>query len=204
MPARLRPILLTACWLVGTSLLLAACGGQPEPVTTVPKPIDGAYAMVLGSHASLITLAPAKAHVLCTPKPGLKEFDFEGTPDAAEDAGKYLRFSLMSYTGPKDYEIEYTAGGDEHKVEVGFPAIPAAAKSFKYKFFQYLRSDTNTTYRTHCDISIQTQELPDRTKFTGTVSCTALWADFDALDYLMQPLNGFADLIAKFECEQAS
>jgi hypothetical protein len=201
MLARPRPILLCSALLVA---LLVACGGGGEPTTPAPKAIEGAYAMVLGPHATLMTLAPTKAHVVCTPKPGLKEFDLEATPDAPEDAGKYLRFALMSYSGPKDYEIEYTPGGTEHKVEVGFPAKPASAKSFKYKFFQYLRSDTNTTYRTHCDFSIQSQELPDRTKYTGTVSCSALWADFDAFDYAVQPLNGFADLIAKFECESAT
>ena len=190
------------------SLGLAAigCGGNP---TVAPQPdlgthaISTPYALVIGSHASSFTLDPSKAHVVCTPKPGLQEFVFEGTIDSGADAGKYFRLTLEGYTGAnKDYRLDYKPASVQHKVEVGFPAAPPAVKGYKYKFFQAARADANVTYPSHCDLSIKSEGLTDRIKFTGTMNCSPLWADQDSADYQLQPLNGFVDLIAKFECEQ--
>jgi hypothetical protein len=193
-------LLLAAAVIVS---LLIGCGDDPASAPTGPGAIEGPYALVLGTKSTVITLDPSKARVICSLKPALKELAFEAFPEAPEDAGKHLRFVLKGYTGPGDYQIEYSPS-QEHEVEVSFPAEPAAAKSYRYIYFQHLRLDLNATYRSHCDFSIAVEELPDRTRLSGTLSCGSLWADFDTLDYVSQPLNGFADLVARFECEQAT
>lgn len=181
---------------------LTACGSDPAVTPKVdagPKSISGSYAQVLGAHTLTFTMDATKAHVTCVPKPGLKEFEFASTLDT----GEYFRFTLVNYAGAnKDYRLDYAPAAVQHKVEVGFPANPAAGKSYKYKFFQFQRSDTNVTYPSHCDLSLHSEGLTDRIKYTGVLSCGALWADTDSLDYHAEPLNGFTDLIAKFECEQ--
>jgi hypothetical protein len=184
------------------SLALAACGGDqkitPQP-DAGPQSINGSYAQVFGTHTSTFTMDATKAHVTCLPKPGLKEFYYEATLDT----GEFFRFTLVNYTGPnKDYRIDYAPAAVQNKVEVGFPAQTDTAKTYRYKFFQFQRTDINTNYPSHCDVSIKSEGLTDRIKYTGIVSCGALWADTASPDYHAQPLNGFADLVAKFECEQ--
>jgi hypothetical protein len=176
--------------------LLGACGSdsaEPEG----PTPIEGAYALIIGPRTTLFSLAPDEATVLCRPKPGLQVFEFE----ASSGGSQYLRFSLADYAGPGDYAIEYEPGGVDNWVEVGFPADGDAPAGYKYKFFQFVRADLNVTYRSHCAFTIEAEPLAGRTRFVGSITCGALWADFDSVDYLSQPLNGFADLLAKFECE---
>ncbi len=185
-----------------TASLLAGCGGDP-PAPPGPNTIEGAYALVMGAQSSLIPLGPGQARVLCRPKPALKELELDATPEAAADAGKHFRFVLKEYAGPGRYEIEYSPGA-EHRVEVSFPAQPGDTSVYKYVFFEYLRTDLKTTYRSHCDFEIAVEELPDRARFKGTMSCGTLWADFSSVDYVPGPLNSFADVVARFECEHAS
>jgi len=202
MLARPRPNL---AWCTGVAALLSqlmACGGgdppQPPPV---PAAIEGPYALVMGPGVTVIPLG--KALIVCRSKPALKEFELSATFNGDADAGKYLRFTLKDYSGPRDYRIEYAPAGAQHKVEVGFPS-GTGSKFYAYKFFEETRVDLNETYRSRCDFSFQSEELLDRTRYKGTVTCGALWADFDSLDYVADPLNGFADLVARFECEQPS
>jgi hypothetical protein len=176
--------------------LLGACGNEvAEPEG--PTPIEGGYALVIGPRTTLFSLAASEATVLCRPKPGLQVFELE----ASAGGSQYLRFTLADYAGPGEYAIEYAPGGADHRVEVGFPAEGDVPASYKYKFFQFVRADLNVTYRSRCGFTIEAEALTGRTRFVGTITCGALWADFDSADYLSQPLNGFADLIAKFECE---
>lgn len=186
-----------------TAGLFMACGGDPPAPPPGPAPIEGAYALVMGTQSNLIPLGPGQAQVLCRPKPALKELELDARPQSAADAGKHLRFVLKEFGGPGRYEIEYSPGA-EHKVEVSFPPRPGDTRAFKYVFFEYLRTDLRATYRSHCDFEIAVEELVDRTAIKGTLSCGALWADFSSIDYVSQPLNNFADLVARFECEHAS
>ncbi len=187
---RLLPLLLLGSLATG-------CGGDSAP----PTKIEGPFAQVFASRVVSFSLAADKLQVVCRPKPGLKEFEFEAATTSGATSGNFLRFTLKDYTGPKDYEIEYDASKPQHKMEVGFPADPPQAKGYRYDFLQFSRVDLNEIYRSHCDLSIGAEELSDRTRYTGTVSCTMLWANFDSLDHSTGVLNSFADLVAKFQCE---
>jgi hypothetical protein len=199
----LSPVVRQAALLALPFLLVGACGDG----TKVPEgsaSIQGGYALIIGARTTLFSLASSQASVLCRPKPGLRAFEFEATSATGAGSPAYLRFVLADYAGPGDYAVAFEPGGVAHEVEVSFAAHGNPLASYKYKFFQFVRPDLNVTYRTHCDFSIQAETLTGRTRYAGAISCGALWADFDSVDYLSQPLNAFVDMVAKFECEVPS
>jgi hypothetical protein len=190
-----------AGWWLFAVATLAACGGDGAGGHNV----DGAFARLTGARITTFTLAAGGAlQVLCRPKPGLKELEYEAAQVLGTDSGSYLRFTLKDYVGPQDYSFEHDVAKAQHKIEVGVPAAPRGAdgKDHKYKFFEYLRPDLNVVHRSRCDATIAAEELSSKTRLSGTLACTMLFADFKSKDYdSTGQLNAFVDLWAKFECD---
>lgn len=183
-----------------TALIFAGCGGGGK--SGHPK-LEGPFAELVGEQSRSFSLAPGKLSVVCKPKPGLKEFEYEAATVLGSDTGSYFRLTLKEYTGPADYEMEYDVSKPQHKIEVGVPAEPkgAAGKDYKYRFWYHLRGDTNVTYRSHCSLSLTADEGDTKTHFVGLLSCAMLFADSSSADHDPGLLNAFVDLFVKFECD---
>ena len=180
--------------------ILAGCGGGGN---SGHAKLEGPFAEIVGGQSRSFSLAPGKLNIVCKPKPGLKEFEFEAATVAGSDTGSYFRLILKDYTGPGDFELEYDASSPQHKIEVGVPAEPKRpdGKDYKYRFWYHLRGDTNVTYRSHCDLSLTAEEGDTKTHFVGLMSCAMLFADSSSADHDPGLLNSFVDLFVKFECD---
>jgi hypothetical protein len=187
MPSRLAPVILLAS-------LLSACGddgesSQPEG----PIKIDGPFLKVFGAQQKTILWSAAGAQIVCRPKPGLQEFEYEATVDS--DSFKLV---LKDYAATKSsYDIEYKVevGTEPHVVDVTF------GTDYKYKFFQSFRTDIDEAFNSQCSINLVAEELVSATRYQGTMFCVMLWADTTSNDYRTDIVNNYIDLVAKFECE---
>ena len=179
--------------------IVAGCGGGQSGHAK----LEGPFAELVGEQSRSFSLAPGKLNLVCKPKPGLKEFEFEAATVVGSDTGTYFRLILKDYTGPGDFELEYDVTKPQHKIEVGVPADPRRpdGKDYKYKFWYHLRGDTNVTYRSHCDLSLSAEEGDTKTHFVGLMSCAMLFADSASADHDPGLLNSFIDLFVKFECD---
>jgi hypothetical protein len=188
------------CSLLVVLLLVAtACGGDDGPGG---HGVEGPYARVSGARAQTFSLAPGTLQVVCKPKPGLQEFEYEAATVLGSETGTYLRFTLADYTGPKEYLLEYEIAKAKHKIAVGLPAPEGGGKDYRYTFFQHLRPDLNEVYRSRCRISLAAEEGTTKTRFTGMLSCSMLFADYNSRDNNSSGLlNAFVDLWAKLECD---
>jgi len=196
-----RVIRLT-CLLALSGLPLAAgCGGESEEQARAG--FEGPYIQVSGAQTREFDLTSGELSVLCKPKPGLQEFDFEASSQPGSEGGEFLRFTVGGYSGAGDYVMEYDPSGSPHKVEVGLSGEGPndAGKSFKYRLFQELRLDNNTLYNSFCALHLEAEELATKTKYAGQIHCVMLWADFDSSDSKTGNLTHFVDVAARFECE---
>jgi hypothetical protein len=182
-------------------LIFSACGGGDK--TPTHQKIDGPFVELFGAQTKTFSLAADKLAVMCKPKPGLKEFEFEAATSAGTDGGNYFRITLKDYTGPGDFELEFDIAKPQHKIEVGVPAQPKGAdgKDYKYTFWYHLRTDTNETYRSHCDLNLTADEGTTKTHYVGLLDCTMLFAASSSHDSNPGFLNAYVDLMAKFECD---
>jgi hypothetical protein len=190
--------LLLGFFVVGAVVVGAGCGGDDGPGNTT---VEGPYARVTGARSQTFSLDPGSLQVVCKPKPGLQELEYEAATVLGADTGSYLRITLADYTGPKEYALEYDIATSKNKIAVGLPS-PDGGKDYRYTFFQHLRPDLNQVYRSRCQLSIATEEGATKTRLAGMLSCTMLFADFSSRDNNSSGLlNAFVDLWAKLECD---
>jgi hypothetical protein len=183
------------------ALIFSACGGGNK---AGHQKIEGPFVELFGAQTKTFSIAADKLAVMCKPKPGLKEFEFEAATAAGTDGGNYFRLTISDYTGPGDFELEFDSTRPlHHKIEVGVPAQPKGAdgKDYKYTFWYYQRTDTNETYRSHCDLNLAADEGSTKTHFAGLLDCTMLFAASSSRDNSPGYLNAYVDLMAKFECD---
>ena len=182
---------------LGLALLLnAGCGDES-------RKIDGPFVEVIGSQYKLFPISENDLSVVCKPKPGLGEFEFEAATSSGKELGKFLKFTIKEYTKPKTYDFYYAPTSLGFELKVGFEDPEATAgtdKGYSYEFMQHLRPDINKTYPSKCTIRMSDEELTNGTKYTGTIDCVMLWSTFNSKDYTTGNLNAFVDLFASFTC----
>ncbi len=179
------------------SLVGSGCGGD-SPVDE-GQTFEGPFIQITGAQSRTFDLMSGDLSVVCKPKLGLKEFDFEAADQPGAEGGTYLRFTIGDYHGPGDYTLEYEAAKPLHTVEVGLTAD--AGEVFKYRLFQELRLDNNELYSSYCNLHLNAEELQTKTRYAGLINCIMLWADFDSSDSDNGNLTSYIDIVSKFECE---
>lgn len=184
---RLAPVILLAA-------LLSACGDDGAgPGPEDPTKIDGPFLKVFGAQQKTILWGPAQAQLTCRPKPGLQEFEFGATVDS--DTFKLVIKDWDTTKSSYDLEYKIEVGVEPHVVDVGI------GLDYKYKFFQWFRTDSDEAFNSRCSIDLVAEELADATRYQGTMFCVMLWADTTSKDYRPSIMNNYVDLVAKFECE---
>ena len=182
---------------LGLGLMLGSgCGSDS-------RKIDGPFVEVIGSQYKLFAISENDLSVVCKPKPGLGEFEFEAATSNGKELGQFLKFSIKEYTKPKTYDFVYAPTSLGFELKVGFEdpeATTSADKGYSYEFLQHNRSDINKTYPSKCTLTMTDEELTNGTKYTGTIDCIMLWSTFNSKDYTAGTLNAFVDLFASFSC----
>jgi hypothetical protein len=193
--------------LLGSLLLasLAACGGGDSAPPAQTK--DPYLLTVTGAQVRSLSLSTDKMQVTCKPKPGLGEFTFEAAPTSGATTGDYFKFTIEDYTEAKTYDMEYGTSNTQHTIELGLEnkhKESSSDKDYKYKFFQSIRTDLNTTMNSLCSITLEeNNEDISQTVFSGYFSCILLFADFDSPDYDSGVLDKYVDIDGHFECVYA-
>lgn len=184
--------------LLGLALLAGpGCGDSG-------RKIDGPFVEVIGSKYKLFSISENELTVVCRPKPGLGEFEFEAATTNGKEMGKFLKFTIKNYTKPKTYDFVYSPSSLDFSLKVGFEdpeATTGTDKGFRYEFLQHNRSDINKTYPSKCTLIMKDEEKTTGTRYHGSINCVMLWSTFDSKDYTTGALNAFVDLLASFDCQ---
>lgn len=180
------------------AIMTSACGGDDSSGFSAPPALEDPFVMTFGAQQRSFSLDPGQSsQVVCAPKPGLGEFEYNASFPSDIDGQSSLKFILKEYAESKEsWDVEYLPGGPGHTVEVGF-----ANQTYRYTFFQSLRPDTNEILNSRCKVGLQSEEREGKTHFAGSMHCTMLWADFSSKDYAIDKLNNYIDIIARFECD---
>ncbi len=190
--------------LIRSLTILALALGLGAGCGSDSRKMEGPFVEVIGSQYQLFSISESALSVVCKPKPGLGEFEFEAATSSGKELGKFLKFTIKEYTVPKTYDFVYSPTSLSFSLKVGFEdpdATKGTDKGYQYEYFQHLRTDITKTYPSKCTVDIKEEDKTSGTRYHGTIDCVMLWASSDSKDYTGGALNSFVDLIATFDCE---
>lgn len=158
-----------------------------------PPPIAGPYVQVSAAQNKVFSISDANADIECTYKRTPDELEFIATTKDDKDR---IRLVLDGLEDGGTMQFAYGLSGPFHKLSVDLKG------GYGYDFSQSTRTGSSEKLPTICNGTVDVIEGAEKNQYSGSFSCTYLWARADSVDYdSSRELQNFVDLVFKFSCE---